>query len=199
VPSLLTTKDRVKRRASILTQEYDILINEVVAEVSDDCERYMGRYVERTARTETFEIRAHQQVFRVRGYPITDVSEVKVANNTNDWANVSALDASLYNYTSTNGVFRLRSLTEYDPGFVRVTYTGGMVSGGDAEAVTEAFVTAYPAVAGAVDQMIVEILRRAKSPTGAVMFKGSMVQQFKELGLLNDVRRRLNQLRMVKV
>jgi len=109
------------------------------------------------------------------------------------------MSSELYETDSESGELFLRGPTPYSPGFVQVTYTGGMVTGATAAALTAAFVAAYPALAGAVDQQIIEYLRRINAGTGSIGFKGSYVQQFDQLGLLKDVHRRFSRHRMLQI
>lgn len=197
----LTTLDRCKRRAAIRGQEDDTLILEVLDEVCADVETYVGRHVQRMGRTETYRLRAFENVIKLVGYPVDSISEVKYHDRTDEWADVTATDAELYTLDSDTGTLRLRNETPYHPGYARVTYTGGLVaaSGDDADTVTAAFIAAYPNIAGAVDQQIVEVLRRRKTPTGSVQFGRSQSSQRYEMGLLRDVRRRLNTLKRMRV
>lgn len=195
----LTTRDRVKRRRGIQTQADDQLIDELIAEISDDCERFLGRHVSSESRTEEYEIRAHKHRIRLRGFPVASVTSVKYHLRKGEWGTVTAMDSDLYELDTDTGELYLRTQTPYNPGYVQVVYTGGMVTGATASALTAAFVAEYPSLAGAVDQQIIEYMRRMNSPTGAVGFKGSYVQQFSEMGLLKEVRRRFTRHRMIQV
>lgn len=191
-----TTKERVKRRGDLTGDKLDSLINELIAEVSMDFEIYLGRHVLIQERTEVERLRAHQHTFSLKGAPVTSVTSLKYNSRDYDWANVDAIDEVNYRVDSSLGQVYLRGNTPYEPGYVQVIYTGGLVTPGDDEVEsTAAFISALPILSGAADQQIVEILRRRKTPTGTVQLRGSMNQQPAELRMLSMVKQRLDRYR----
>jgi hypothetical protein len=192
----LTTRDRVKRRADIQGDKQDLLIDELVAEVSADVETFLGRHIVATARTEVYRLHAHQHTFSVKGAPITDQPTLKYHMRDLQWADVGDQDTTQFHTDRTRGQVYLRFNTPYSPGYAQIVYTGGMIAeDADPDAQLSAFIAAYPQLAGAVDQQVVEILRRRRNPTGSLSVRGSSVVNQGELGLLRDVRRRLDQFR----
>ena len=202
VYTLLTTLERVKRRGSIRSDNDDQLIEDVIAEVSADAEDHIGRYVISTARTESFRIRAHEHNVSLLGYPVATLTSVKVHSRDDDWANVTALDASLYVLDADAGTVFLRGSVTHNPTWVQVVYTGGLVSasGDDPVGLTKNFIASYPQIAGAIDQEVVMRLQRRKmAGAGQIVHKGAMKQMPKDVGLLADTRRRLGKLKPVRV
>lgn len=188
---LLTTIDRVKRRGAFSDKETNNdLLNELIAEVSADAEEFMARHVWQTARTEVYRVNLHQHQLSLKGAPATAVTSVKYAKST-DFTGIAALDTVNYNVDLTLGTVEFRQDMPYSPGYVEVAYTGGMVAATTEADVPEAFVAAFPHLAGAADQEVIERFRRMRNPSGSVVTKGGgMVQQQRDLMLLRDVKRR---------
>lgn len=193
MPVLLTTLDRVKRRGAYPDSEkHDMLLGEVIAEVSDDAETFMARHVRQTSRTEVYRMKLHNHVLALKGAPVVTVTSVKYSRSR-DISNSTALDTASYNVNLEEGTIEFRNDMPFSPGYVEVVYEGGMVVAATDDDVPAAFIAAFPAVAGALDQEVVERVRRMKNPSGSVMTKsGGMVQQQRDVMLLSDVRRRLN-------
>lgn len=187
----LTTRDRVKRRGSIQGAQLDEFLDELILEVSQDAQEYLARHIWTTARTEVYELQAHNHTLSVKGAPIQTVTSVKYAS-TRDFSAVSALSAAQYEVDEEGGTIYFRYDTPFSPGFVQVVYDGGMVTASSEEAATDSFVAQYPVLAAAVDKQVIEEHRRKGVQTGTVLHRGSQVQQNRQLGLLDDVRRRLD-------
>jgi hypothetical protein len=191
MPVLLTTIDRVKRRGAFSEKETnDTLLNELIAEVSADAEEFMGRHVWQTERTEVYRVSLHQHMLSLKGSPIVSVTSVKYARSR-DFTGVSALDTANYNADLELGMIEFRENMPFAPGYVEVVYEGGMVAAATEAVVPAAFIAAHPDLAGALDQEIVERVRRMRNPSGSVMTKHGMTQQQRDLMLLRDVKRRL--------
>jgi hypothetical protein len=190
VVTRLTTLDRVKRRAGIKGQEDDQLILEVIDEVSDDLEAYLGRHIQELPRTEIYRVHYHTHLVRLVGYPVADLTQVKYHLRADEWDSVTAMNTDLYTLDADTGTIRIRPETPYDPGYLQVIYRGGLVgsSGDDAETLTASFVSGYPR-------------RRRKAPTGSLRMGRSMVNHTESefSGLLPDVRRRFNSIKRRKV
>lgn len=200
--ALLTTVERVKRRGSIKTDDDDQLLEELIAEVSADAEDYIGRHIQSTLRTESYRITQHEHVIALRGYPVASVASVKVHSRNDDWANVAVLDTTLWVLDDEAGTIYIRTSTEWSPTFVQVIYTGGFVtaSGNEVATITNNFVASYPHVAGALDQEVVERLRRRKrAAAGQIVNKGAMVQMQTDIGLLRHTRRLLRFLKPARI
>ena len=202
VYSLLTEIGRVKRRGSITTDQDDQLIEELIAEISADAEDFVGRHIISTARTESYRIPAHDHNVSLYGYPVTTLTSVKVHSRDDVWADVTALDASLYVLDADAGTIFIRTTTEHAPTWVQVVYVGGLVtaSGDDPSGVTKNFIASYPHIAGSLDQEVVVRLKRRKLPNaGQVVHKGAMIQMPRDLGLLSDTKRRLRFLKPQRI
>jgi hypothetical protein len=187
----LTTRDRVKRRYSINGAQTDQLIDELIQEVSADVTRYLGRHIWTTSRTEVYEIGSHDHYVSLRGAPIESVTSVTY-HSSRDFSSATALSASAYDINNDEGTIFIRVSTPFSPGFVQVVYSGGLVTASSEDAATASIVTEYPDIAGAVDKQVIEEHRRRLAQTGTVVVRGSQTQQFVALGLMPDVKRRLD-------
>lgn len=190
MPVLLTTIHRVKRRGAYNAKNNDdVLLNELIAEVSADCEEFMARHVWQTSRTEVYRLELHKHLLSLRGAPVAVVESVKY-HTSNDFTGITAMDPASYNVDLELGTIEFRNDTPYAPGYVEVVYTGGMSAAATEAEVTAQFISDFPHLAGAVDQEIVERVRRMRNPSGSVQTKNGMVQQQRDLMLLADVKRR---------
>lgn len=140
----------------------------VLATVSGAVETYLDRYALRKARTEYLDVDPGQCVFRLRAYPVTTLTGV--------WFDLDQAFAASSALTSTDywnplldaaGVFETKyPLTNgRAPRSLKITYTGGMATDADA------FVAAYPDLAGAVDiQVAHEWQRRGALGVSAINY-----------------------------
>lgn len=155
----LTTTARVKTLGSITTSDQDALIGVLVTAVSARIERYLGRHVESTSRTEYYDVEAGQHVFYLRGYPISSVTSVK---NDEDWDfdNIDEIASSEFTTVGSDFTGRLVVDEAVTPiagkQALQVVYTGGMAA--DAAS----FIAAFPDVALAADQQILHEYQRRK-------------------------------------
>lgn len=202
VYSLLTEIERVKRRGSINTDQDDQLIEELIAEISADAEDFVGRHIISTLRTESYRLPAHDHNVSLYGYPVASVVSVKLHSRDDVWSDVTQLATSLWVLDAQAGTIFIRTVVEHAPTYVQVVYTGGLVSssGDDPEGVTKNFIASFPHIAGALDQEVVIRLKRRKMPNaGQIVHKGAMVQMPRDLGLLQDTKRRLRFLKPVRI
>lgn len=147
----LTTADRVKTLIGSrgdLPEETRTELEAVIATVSGAVEVYLDRLLLRVARTEYHDVDAGQTRFRLRAYPVTAVASVAYDTEQAWTTTLEATSDYLSPVYSGAGVLVVRyelSPVADAPGSLKVVYTGGM--GTD----TDAFIDAYPDIAGAVD------------------------------------------------
>jgi len=160
----LTTTDRVKKilvgqnSTGNMSAQQDPFIKNLITAVSKQAEEFMDRFAEETARTEFFDVEFHrQQVFFVKGYPISAVASVKYDFARGFGSGVSAIDTTNYN----DAQFKLTGRLVVDKialprgvGALQVIYTGGM--GTD----TANFIVNFPDVSNAVDLQVAFIYQR---------------------------------------
>lgn len=147
----LTTAERVKLLIAAqgdMTETMQSELDAVIATVSGAVERYMGRLALRTARTEYHDAELNATRIGLRAYPVTTLTSVYL--DTEQAFGSSALLTSSDYYSplfNESGLLVFKfPLTVCGPDAIKVTYTGGMATD------TDAFIAAYPDLAGAVDQ-----------------------------------------------
>lgn len=183
----LTTAARVNARRGQDATLDETLIGTLITEVSDDVETYLQRHTQSTARTEVFELDYAQDDFRLTGYPVTNVSSVAVSVDL-DFAASEILSASSYFLRSDVGRLHLIAPATAQPTYVQVNYTGGMAAD------TTAFVAAFPAIAGAVEAAVIEMLARADQPgVSETRLRDGGVTYQAAVNMLPLLRRRLDQ------
>lgn len=154
----LTTTTRVAtlvNAAGTAPAAFNSTVGQLITNVSAAVESYLDRYAQSgVSRTEYLAVAAGQQVFRLRAYPVVSMSGVYFDL---DQTFATALDSTEYlsPVYSDMGMltmrYPLRLVDGYPdtmPNVLKVVYTGGMASS------TANFITAYPDIAGAVDQQV---------------------------------------------
>lgn len=160
----LTTAAKVKAMKGISGTSEDALIADLILEVSQEAEEYLRRYTLSTARQEVYELRVNQRYLSVDGFPIVGSRAIAVQYaSTRDFSSIETLDSSLYSVLAAEGQIHFHSIeTNLNPGFVQVSYTGGMAAD------TDTFVATYPRIAGAVTREVLNRWNRAKNPEGSL-------------------------------
>lgn len=161
----LSTLDRVKTHMNaggqkITKADAESLLSELITSYSAAFESYLNRLVETTVRTLQITVHPGQTTFELPAYPVTTLTSVK---NTwdRDFASATAIDSDDYYCDTETGILYIdRYGLIPGPGVMQVVYTGGMA------ATPAAFVTAYPEIAGALDQQVVSHWQR-KDQLGA--------------------------------
>lgn len=130
-------------------------VGQLITAVSAAVESYLDRYAESgVSRTEYLPVTTGQMVFRLRAYPIASVTSVTFDIEQSFATALSSSDYMNPVYSNTgllNMRYPLRICDGYPdtmPGVLKVVYTGGMASS------AANFITAYPDIAGAVDQQV---------------------------------------------
>lgn len=146
----LSTVARVKALISskgTAPDNVDAELAAVLATVSGAVEAYLDRYALTGARTEYLDVEPGQCVFRLRAYPVSALASAYFDPDQAFGSSTALTSSDYFSPTLESvGLFRLKyPLGSSGPRSLKVTYTGGMA------ATAEAFVTAYPDIAGAVD------------------------------------------------
>src|SRR3990167_8238349 len=109
----LTTLTRVKTLLdlAVLDLKRDAIINQLIANLSAEAERYMNRWAEQKQRTEQYDVQPGTQRFWLHGFPVVDPGTVGVVtefrnNGLRDFSG-SAIDANLYFLNLRRGVIQL--------------------------------------------------------------------------------------------
>lgn len=178
----LTTADKVRvmRGMSSLSADETALITDLIAEVSDEAEKYMNRATLRKTRSDVFELSVNHRILSLPWMPIVGSVGVQYAP-TRDFSAIDSLDTSLYDVLLAEAQIDFRGFTFwYDPGFVQVNCSGGMSE------TTSLFMAEYPRVAGAVTREVLNRFNRAKNPEGNLQALGTQVAYQKALEPLKD-------------
>ncbi|MDP9136445.1 MAG: hypothetical protein M3N56_16645, partial [Actinomycetota bacterium] len=78
-------------------------------------------------------------------------------------------------------------------GYVQVVYTGGMAAN------TAAFITAFPRIAGAVENEVINRYNRRKKPDGSVVIAGNTAAYEKQIQHLDDLYEALQPHRRIRL
>ena len=146
-------------------------VAEFIATVSADAELHMGRHVQSGfKRTEVYHVPRGWRLLALRGAPIASISTVRTST-TRDFSASELLTANEH-YILEDERGTLRFVVDLDqlsigavrhaiaPTYVQVSYDGGMAAD------TDAFVAAYPALAGAVDLQVAYLYKRSDQAAG---------------------------------
>ena len=126
----LTTLARVKRLLNIETSttQADSLLNQLIDSVSRQIERFLGRHIDRRARTETYDIVPGQEVVYLKGFPVATSPAPQFRDDIGRDFTGDVIDSDVYHVDYDLGVvkFDRYSLIE-GPGVFQSIYTGGLV------------------------------------------------------------------------
>lgn len=181
----LTTIARVKTLRGITDTQSDTVLSQIVTVVSARAEALMGRHAQRVARTEELEIGQGEKIVVFRGYPLDATATLTVTYSSLpvDTGASALVRNQDYFLDDNSGLLRLLFRpTSWRPGYVRAIYTGGMAAD------TTAFITAFPEVAGALDQQVVYEFARRAVPGGSLETRdGGATFASKEVDWLSGV------------
>lgn len=180
----LTTVARVRELARIVdtTAGIDTILTDLISEVSQQAEDFLGRHLSVERRTEVLSVKPNHQHVSLRGMPITSVSSVKYSASLN-FTDVEVLDAACYDVRNKLGQIYLRFGaigTQFNPAWLEVQYSGGMATS------TDDFRTNYPRLEMAVRREVVNRFNRREHPEGEIKAFEAGVTHAKELGPLED-------------
>lgn len=192
----LTTIARLKVLIGETTADQDAFLEQIVTDVSRECEIEMRRHAQQLARTEEYAFRSHERTIFLTGAPVSAAAVTIKESWTNDFTNATALTAGVhYVLSRTNGRLQIlyrptfpldqSSGRPIGPTYFQVAYTGGMTVD-DAS-----FVAAHPDIAGAVDLQCVHLFRRKENPGGSTKLGDSAAIYTEPYHLLPGVLRTL--------
>lgn len=161
----------------------DALIEDMIATVSAQFVRFLGLHALRVERTETYEIRRFYNVVTLDGKPVDSTAAFTLKYGSDlSASSFVTWQAAEYAVHKAAGWVRLFSKTPYSPGYVRVTYTGGL--GTD----TDNLIASFPELAGACERQVLYLLQRKSTLGGNVQLGAGGATAFQgEYGLLKDV------------
>lgn len=142
----LTTLARIKRRAPVSTSVHDDLLNSLIVSVSHEVEAYLDRHLLLTSRTEQMDVNPGQQVWWLRGYPVSSSVSPTFKFDIDRAFTSDAEDSSTYYVRNEDG--RVEFDFSYNtgrfryPGALQVVYTGGLA------ATLDTFTSAISGLAG---------------------------------------------------
>lgn len=168
------------------TKEDDVL-NHLIAAVSAQIERYLGRTIETDTYTEYFNVDAGSATFSVKAYPVTSVTSVKNSIDW-DWAGTTAVSADYVEYDSHPGlIYVYGQQLVAGHGALQIVYTGGMASN-----TQELSMGSYADIALAAEQQVIATWRARSSFGMTNAGAGANTAMFGEGGLIQSVRQLLD-------
>ena len=123
----LTNLTRVKRLLTIDNSGHDTLLQQLITEVSARIERFLGRHVEKLARTVQIDIEDGQQVVFLKGYPVEATPAAQFRNDSAREFSGSDIDTDDYFLRREDGSATFDSIALIPgDGVFRAVYTGGL-------------------------------------------------------------------------
>jgi len=164
-----TTIGQVKELLEITSTTHDDVLSDLIGVVSQRIENFIDRPLEKTTRTEEYDIKPRQRVLFLRSYPLSgqgDIASIKIALDW-DFTAATAVTSTDYHVDLMTGAihFNFYPITQYlgnnmatAPNAVQVQYTGGFAtSASDIQ-------TNYPAISGACNMQVIAMWRRRDEP-----------------------------------
>ena len=185
-----TTVDRVKALVapSIAVGDLDTLIQTLITDVSAQFVRFLGLHATEIARTELYEVRKYSKTLSLDAKPIDAAATFTLKYGSDTQASsLVARTSDEFVVNKPAGWVRLLFDLPYQPGYIEVTYTGGLgVSTSD-------LIAGWPDLAGAADRQVLYLLQRRSALGGNVQLASGGGTSFStgQYGLLNDVERAL--------
>lgn len=161
----LTTLARVKELIPQSKEDdaQDDVIARLIADQSAMISRHIGLHLSTVARVETYELRQHARVLSLDAKPVSEITEIlENPSIPDDWTTVAATSSSLYVLNKTAGWIRFLKKRANDPGFIRVSYTGGF--GAD----TDSIIAAFPDLAHACELAVKYEIERLNTIGGDI-------------------------------
>jgi len=164
-----TTAARVKDLLEITSTTHDTVLGRLITVVSQRIENFIDRSLERTTRTEEYDIKPRQRVLFLRAYPLTGqgaITGIKIATDW-DFAAATAVTSTDYHVDLNTGAihFNFYPITNYlgnnmatAPNAVQVVYSGGLGS------TATDIINNYPAIASACETQVIAMWRRRDEP-----------------------------------
>jgi hypothetical protein len=190
----LITAAKLKERLGISHSDDDTLMATIITNVSAQVETYLNRETYLTTYTEYFNVMPSQDMFQLRGFPVTSITTV---HNDMDWVYGAdtLLDPTEYTCYTDLGILAVDpNLLNYGQRALKVVYVGGMAAS------TAAFMTAYPDVAEAtIEQCAYQYNSRRHIGGQAVSGQAGQVTWVGDVGLLQTVKDKLDRHVMVSI
>lgn len=192
----LTTVTRVKQLLSMDTAltKHDAILNQLVDSVSGRVQSFLGLHTQSAVRTEVLDVEFDgQKRFHIPTYPITAFTSLNY-DPDGDFDSSTLVSSSDYRVNLARGIIVVELTFSEAYQALQIVYEGGMAAD------TTAFVSAYPDIAGAVDQQIAyEFQRRSDLGMNAVSGQGGTVTQYPIKEFLPSVRAILSRYRRSEV
>lgn len=132
----------------------EALLTSLITEMSATVERYLGRGVQSSSRTEYHDIDEWQRIVSLSAWPVSVVTSVSWSTDAATWTAYTVGTDYLNPLLRTDGQIHFISAPVCGPQSLRVIYTGGMAAS------TAALITAYPELATAVDMQVAHEYQR---------------------------------------
>lgn len=181
-----TTVDRVKALVapSIAVGDLDVLIQTLITDVSAQFVRFLGLHATKIERTELYEVRKYAKLLSLDAKPIdaTATFALKYGSDTQASSLVSRTSDEFV-VNKPVGCVRLLFSTPYQPGYIEVTYTGGIGTS------TANLISGWPDLAGAADRQVLYLLQRRGALGGNTQLASGGGTSFAtgQYGMLHDV------------
>ena len=136
--------------------ETQATLDRLISGVSAQFETLMDRWTEEKARTVVRDVEQGQELFSLKGYPITSVASVKFSA-TRDFASATAWSTDLFQVHLADAeehTIWFESVGAIGRAVMQVAYTGGMGTN------TAAIMAAFPDVAHAAALEVVDLFQR---------------------------------------
>lgn len=140
----LTTLARVKTQLGLSESDDDALLSQLITNWSDTFERYLNRKAEQTTHVHTEYPDRYQRSFFVAGVPIVSITSIVQTDAS------YTIDSDNYSFDADAGIIELLVNPVYRY-LLTITYVGGMAAN------AAAFVSSFPAIAGALDMQVAHV------------------------------------------
>lgn len=152
----LTTAQRVKAiLADGVGPKEDALLDQLIVAASAMAESYMRRTALAGTYTEYFDVPQFITAIQLKAWPLTSITSV-YNDSARSYGSSTLLDSTGYAAQLETGLLCFDYYLATGLRSLKVTYIGGMA------ATADAFVTAYPDIAHAVEMQVVHEFRRRK-------------------------------------
>lgn len=184
----ITTLANVKLLSKSTDTDDDALLTALINQVSDQAEKFMGRHLQVTDRTdEDYEIEPNKARLLLRGSPIERITSILYSTD-GDFTDSQPLESTTYYLRKPIGqvIFRNSAFPLSRGGWVRVSYRGGMAAD------QAAFQAAFPDIEMAARYEVQNRLNRSAKPDGSTkLVEGAGTLYEKQIDQLSDFGRAL--------
>lgn len=190
----LTTVARVKALLDITGAQHDTSLGVYVPAVSQMVEEYLNRTAFQEIQTDQLDVEIGQRIFLLRAYPVLAAPAPALKHDLSRiFGSGSELATDGYYLNLGRGRIQLDGIAlAPGPGTLKVVYTGGMAT------TTAALITAFPAVARAVDMQTAYVFKRRDSLGAASISGDGGSISLEAVGLLPMVKEMLQPFRRME-